>query len=510
MAKKKRKRRLKKWVKVVLSLSVIVLCASAGLAVWTIYAHAFTADTEYRYVYEKPLVRLDEAIAYDMDGGIFYRSQNDERTPVVNRSLVVSEDGKIFHEIRTDENGRLIRGWHDNGDGRYYYTKDHGWLVTQSGEIEGKYYALSSTGRLLDHEWVSEANGLCWYENGQKAGLQEDTLLYIEGEKGFYYLSAQDGFARSESCEKYLNDGRKLLFDEKGHLIDIRTVSENGQIYFPVPESHEVSDVTKQVPLSELGMEKKTETIASVNHRGYHVNAPENSLSAYIQSYEQGYNAVECDIQFTADGVPVLLHNETINAVARNSDGSAITNMIPIESLTYEQVLGYDFGIVCGDAYRGLKITRLDVFLAWCKAYGIHPYLEMKGETVDTQEEADLLIAMVDSYGLRGKVTWISFTTDALEFIMNRDPSARIGYLIGNSTPERSFFEQLKQMRDGGRDVFLDAPFTSADKLIPLCREYEVPLEVWTVNSDAYVRTLDPYISAITTDYLHADEILGN
>ena len=39
--------------------------------------------------------------------------------------------------------------------------------------------------------------------------------------------------------------------------------------------------------------------------------------------------------------------------------------------------------------------------------------------------------------------------------------------------------------------------------------ENGVPLEVWTVNSDAYVRTLNPYISAITTDYLHADDILG-
>ena len=510
MAKKRRKRRLRKWVKMVMALGIVAFFAAAGLTIWTIYAQSVVEDTEYRYVYEKPLVRVDEAIRYDMEGGIFYRTVDEEKVPVIDQSLVVSEDGETFHEIRTDESGRLITGWHEGGDGKYYYTKDHGWLITESGEIEGKYYALSNTGRVLDHEWVHETNGYCWYEDGVKAGLQEDTLLYIEGEKGFYYLSAENGFARSESCEKFLNDGRQLLFDEHGHLIDIRTVTENGMVYFPVPESHEVSAETKQIPLSELVMETPAEeTISSVNHRGYHVYAPENSLSAYMASYDEGYNKVECDIQFTADGIPVLLHNGTINAVARNSDGSALGSMIPIDSLTFEQVLGYDFGIAAGESYRGLKITRLDVFLAWCRAYGIHPYLEMKGETVDTQEEVDLLIAMVDSYGMRDNVTWISFSSDALQFVMNRDANARIGYLIGNSTPSKSFFAQLGALRAQGQDVFLDAPFTSADKLIGSCEENGVPLEVWTVNSDAYVRTLNPYISAITTDYLHADDILG-
>lgn len=509
MAKKRRKRRLKKWVKTTLALLAVAVIFAAGFTIWTIYAQS-VPDTEYRFVYEKPLVRVDETIRYDMDGGIFYiRDKEGERTPVCDRTLVVSEDGEIFHEIRTNSKGRLVTGWYEGSDGWYYYTKDHGWLVNESSEIEGQYYELSNTGRLLDNEWVERPEGVCWYVNGAKTGLQEDTLLFIEGEEGFYYLSQENGFARLENSEVLLSDGRRLIYDEDGHIINTRQKTEKGLWYYPVPESMETASETRAVPLSQFDTGRPEETMLSVNHRGYHVSAPENSLAAYMQSYEQGYTAVECDIQFTADGIPVLLHNETINAVARNADGSPISTQVHISSLTYEQVLAYDFGIACGEAYHGMKITALDEFLAYCKAYQIHPYLEMKAETVDTQEEADLLIAMADSYGLRSDVTWISFSSTALQYVINRDPSARIGYLIAAVSDPESYVSTAAAQRAQGIDAFIDASFANTSSLAPLCESYGVPLEVWTVNNESYVRSLSSYVSGITTDVLHADAILG-
>lgn len=250
MAKKRRRRRLKKWVKVVLALLVLGVISAAGLTIWTIYAQT-TVDTEYRFVYEKPLIRVDETIRYDMEGGIFYiKDKEDERTPVINRTLVVSEDGETFHEIRTDDKGRLITGWYEGRDGKYYYTKDHGWLITESGEIDGRYYALSNTGRVLDNEWVEEKEGLCWYTDGMKTGLDEDTLLFIEGEKGFYYLSKDNGYARAENCEVMLNDGRRLIYDESGHIVSERLKEDSGMLYYPVPESKTAAEETKAIPLS--------------------------------------------------------------------------------------------------------------------------------------------------------------------------------------------------------------------------------------------------------------------
>ena len=502
MAKKKRKRRLKKWVKTVLAFIGIGTAAGAGFTVYRIYANA-AMDTEYRFVYEKPLLHVEETIRYDMEGGIFYRQTDKEtRTAVMAKALVVSEDGETFHEIRTDDTGKLITGWYEGKDGKYYYSKDHGWLVTESSEIEGQFYTLDENGRVLDDEWVKEGNGNVWYDDGQKTGLEEDSLLFIEGESGFYYLSSSNGNARVENTEVSLPDGRLLIYDENGNIVNERSTDAEGRVYFPIPESYETAAETKLIAVSEFISETEETGMRYVNHRGYHVEAPENSLAAYMQSYEQGYHYVECDIQMTADGIPVLLHNETINAVARNSDGSPIGSQVYIDSLTLEQADAYDFGIMCGQNYAGTKITRLDEFLSYCKAYNIHPYLEMKGETVDTQEECDLLLSMVQSYGMQDQCTWISFASSPLQFILNQDPDARIGYLISAKSALDQTASAVISQRQQGYNVFVDAVFTAADAIASKCEANDVPLEVWTVNNDNYLSSLNPYISAITTDYL--------
>ena len=53
----------------------------------------------------------------------------------------------------------------------------------------------------------------------------------------------------------------------------------------------------------------------AINHRGYSIEAPENTLPAYILSAKKGFRSVECDIAFTKDSVPVLLHDETIDSI---------------------------------------------------------------------------------------------------------------------------------------------------------------------------------------------------
>ena len=48
-----------------------------------------------------------------------------------------------------------------------------------------------------------------------------------------------------------------------------------------------------------------------VAHRGYSSQYPENTLLAIEQAFIAGACFVECDVQLTQDGVPVLLHDVT-------------------------------------------------------------------------------------------------------------------------------------------------------------------------------------------------------
>ena len=91
-----------------------------------------------------------------------------------------------------------------------------------------------------------------------------------------------------------------------------------------------------------------TYKIKKVAHRGFSTIAPENTLPAYLLAKSKGFDYVECDISFTSDGVPVLLHDETIT---RTSNGTGA-----ISSMTLATAKTFDFGLWKNASYAGTRI----------------------------------------------------------------------------------------------------------------------------------------------------------
>ena len=99
--------------------------------------------------------------------------------------------------------------------------------------------------------------------------------------------------------------------------------------------------------------EEKPITIA---HRGYAAMAPENTLSSIEAALRAGATTIEVDIQMTADGKIVLMHDRTVD---RTTDGSG-----QISDLTWEYVATLDAGSWFGDDYAGEPIPRIHQALA--------------------------------------------------------------------------------------------------------------------------------------------------
>ncbi len=70
--------------------------------------------------------------------------------------------------------------------------------------------------------------------------------------------------------------------------------------------------------------------ILTAAHRAQWRSAPENSVPAILEAFEDGAEIVELDIQLTADGVPVLMHDTTVD---RTTDGTG-----RVDSLTLAQI----------------------------------------------------------------------------------------------------------------------------------------------------------------------------
>ena len=65
-------------------------------------------------------------------------------------------------------------------------------------------------------------------------------------------------------------------------------------------------------------------------HRGASRRLPENTLAAFQRAIEDGVDGLEIDVQRTADGVPVILHDRE---VARTSNGSGAVDRMTLADL---------------------------------------------------------------------------------------------------------------------------------------------------------------------------------
>ena len=107
-----------------------------------------------------------------------------------------------------------------------------------------------------------------------------------------------------------------------------------------------------------------------IAHRGLSKYYPENTLIAYKKAYEKGIKYVECDISFTKDDIPVLLHD---NKVDRTSNKKGKINKYSLEELKK-----LDFGSWLNISFKDERIPTLEEFLELCKELELIPYIEIK------------------------------------------------------------------------------------------------------------------------------------
>lgn len=237
-----------------------------------------------------------------------------------------------------------------------------------------------------------------------------------------------------------------------------------------------------------------------INHRGYAVEAPENTLPAFTLSKEKGYSYVETDVQFTKDGVAVCLHDKLINRTARCEDGSMLTDNIQISDITYAQALTYDFGVWKSEKYKNTKIPTFEQFIKLCRDLGLFPYIELKVNDLYTDEQLKSIADIISKYQMSNKVTFICFNYIYLEKMHSLCASSRIGFLYNKKTP--LMIERILKMKTPENEVFVDARYNCADEIVDTCKNNNLPLEVWLVDDEKTLDSADSYISGATTNRL--------
>jgi len=148
---------------------------------------------------------------------------------------------------------------------------------------------------------------------------------------------------------------------------------------------------------------------ALIAHRCGGALAPENTLAGLGIAARLGCAAVEFDVMLSGDGVPVLIHDETLERTAGRRG--------EVFRLSAEALQATDVGCRFHPAFSGETIPRLDAALSRCLRLGLAANLEIKpaaGFEVDTGRTVGRLLAGIGPGGLP-PLLLSSFSEQALE-----------------------------------------------------------------------------------------------
>lgn len=165
---------------------------------------------------------------------------------------------------------------------------------------------------------------------------------------------------------------------------------------------------------------------AVIAHRGYSAVAPQNTLAAVEAACRAGADAVEIDLQPTADGVGAVIHDETVDAT---TDGTG-----KVSALTSDEVLGLDAGARFSPAFSGQRVPTLaDVLGVLARHPDTDLLLELKGSW--NAEQVERVTATIAAAGFDDRVLVQSFWPGTVATVRDVAPHLPGGLLVSFDPP---------------------------------------------------------------------------
>ena len=278
-------------------------------------------------------------------------------------------------------------------------------------------------------------------------------------------------------------------------------------------------------------------------HRGARGLLPENTMAGFELAAQMGVTTLELDVVVTLDDELVISHDPALNPdITRDAQGRFLGVTGPdIRSLRWQDLQAFDVGrLQPGTPYArtfasqqpvdGARIPRLRDLFERMRQLGharLHYAIETKitphrpGQTPAPERFVQLLLALIDEYGLRERVQILSFDWRILQAVQRLRPGLPTVYL----TAQLPVLDNLQLDKPKGSPWtagFVPAQYPSVPHLIRAAggshwssfwRELDastvqqaqalgLKVLAWTVNErETMARMLDLGVDGIISDH---------
>ncbi len=201
-----------------------------------------------------------------------------------------------------------------------------------------------------------------------------------------------------------------------------------------------------------------------ISHAACGGHAPENTLAGIRKAIELGSEAIEIDLQASADGVPVLMHDLTVD---RTTKGSG-----EVAKLTLEELRALDAG---GEPVPTLAEV-LDLTIG-----KVLLVMEIKAPGI----EEHVARVVHEKQALNDVMAW-SFYPPALQGMRAAEPRIPCALLVGGeSMPEWERMRSLA-LKLGVQGVSVFTPAID-ERVVEDCRRRGLALYTWTPDTETAI-----------------------
>jgi glycerophosphoryl diester phosphodiesterase len=225
--------------------------------------------------------------------------------------------------------------------------------------------------------------------------------------------------------------------------------------------------------------------IKIVAHRGASGYAPENTLSAMKKAIEMKSYMSELDVQETADGEIILLHDKSLKRTTGVDKN--------IWEMNYADLKGLDVGSWYSADYKNEPIPTLQEVISLVKGK-MKLNIELKANKHE-KKLAERSLKIVEDNNFLDQVVFTSFKFDEIRKIREINKDAKVGYIFGQLPEDVDVFTE---------DIhLLSVNYKTVDEnFMKMAKASGKEVAVWTVNKkEDMERMIKLGVNEIITNY---------
>lgn len=161
-----------------------------------------------------------------------------------------------------------------------------------------------------------------------------------------------------------------------------------------------------------------------IAHRGYSAIAPENTLASFQASLDQPIWGVEFDVHLSADGVPVIIHDATLERTTNARGKVTETSIAQLQTL--------DAGSWFHPQFAEETIPTLEEVLKLFLPTPLRLYIEIKSHNNWSLSQIRNLLQLLKSW--RDRCVLASFDHNLLHQIKAETADFTLGYALSSKT----------------------------------------------------------------------------